>query len=88
MSLSPARHHLVRTAAASLTALAGAESAAATMPSTFVADTTGPTATRTADLTRFDFARDGVLGTSFDLAVETVRPRDAAQVEQAVLAEI
>ncbi len=88
MSSSPARHHLVRTAAASLTALAGAESAAATMPPTFAADTTGPTATRTADLTRFDFARDGVLGTSFDLAVETVRPRDAAQVEQAVLAEI
>ncbi len=47
-----------------------------------------PAQAREAETARFTFARDGVLGTSLDLTVQTVRPEEAARVELAVLAEI
>ncbi|MEI6861900.1 MAG: DUF2271 domain-containing protein [Verrucomicrobiota bacterium] len=78
---------LARAAAAGLTALAGAKPVLATSLPPSVGDD-GPALAQAAALARFDFARDHVLGTSFDLAVDAVRPSDAASVEQAVLAEI
>ena len=81
------RHpYLVRTAAAGLTALAGAKAVWAAMPQALPA--AGQALEREAALMRFDFARDHVLGTSFDLAVDAVLPCDAERCEQAVLAEI
>ncbi len=87
MSFPPSRQRFARAAAAGLTALAGAKPALAiSLPPSTGGD--GPALAQAAARTRFNFARDHVLGTSFDLAVDAVRPADAARVEQAVLAEI
>ncbi len=81
------RIYLIQSAAAGLTALAGVKSVWALSPP-LTPDTSGPVLEREATLTRYEFARDSVLGTSFDLAVDAVRPGDADKVELAVLTEI
>jgi thiamine biosynthesis lipoprotein ApbE len=92
MKLPNPPHHrsisLAQAAAAGLVTLVGAKDALATPVTPMTTDTASPAQSRQAPTGRFNFARDGVLGTSFDLTVHTVRPGEAELVEQAVLAEI
>jgi thiamine biosynthesis lipoprotein len=82
-------HHarLTRVTTAGVTALAGGAFAPDAI-AVFAPESAQPAQAREAETGRFTFARDGVLGTSFDLSVRTVRPAEAERVEQAVLAEI